>query len=90
MASDFEAKRIFFSFSFSRSYSNILMNPRCRLLWGFKNIFLRIPKLVVKFIDIRSSCSRHESFSSYCPFNLVSIRSKFDIWIRAVANESPL
>ncbi len=33
---DFEAKRIFFSFSFSRNYSNILMNPRCRLLRGFK------------------------------------------------------
>jgi hypothetical protein len=48
-ASDFEAKRIFFSFSFSRSYSNTLMNPRCRLLRGFKNIFLRIPKLMVKF-----------------------------------------
>jgi hypothetical protein len=30
-ASDFEAKRIFFSFSFSQSYSNISINPRCRL-----------------------------------------------------------
>jgi hypothetical protein len=27
---------IFFSLSFSRSYSNISMNPRCRLLRGFK------------------------------------------------------
>ncbi len=33
---DFETKRIFFSFSFSHSYSKILMNPRCRLLQGFK------------------------------------------------------
>ncbi len=33
---DFKAKRIFFSVLFSRSYSNILMNPRCRLLRGFK------------------------------------------------------
>jgi hypothetical protein len=48
-ASYFEAKRIFFSFVFSRSYLNISMNPRCRLLRGFKNIFLRIPKLMVKF-----------------------------------------
>ncbi len=48
-ASDFESKRIFFSFSFSRSYSNISMNPRCRLLRGFKNTFLRILKLMVKF-----------------------------------------
>ncbi len=35
-ASDFEAKGIYFSPSFSRSYQNILMNPRCRLLRGFK------------------------------------------------------
>jgi hypothetical protein len=35
-AQDFEAKRIFFSLPFSRSYSNISMNPRCRLLLGFK------------------------------------------------------
>ncbi len=35
-AQDFEAKRIFFSLSFSRSYSNISINPRCRLLRGFK------------------------------------------------------
>jgi hypothetical protein len=48
-ASDFEATRIFFYFSFSRSYSNISMNLRCRLLRGFKNIFLKIPKLKVKF-----------------------------------------
>jgi hypothetical protein len=48
-ASDIEAKRIFFSFSFLRSYSNISMNPHCRLLRGFKNIFLRIPKLMVNF-----------------------------------------
>jgi hypothetical protein len=33
---DFEAKRIFFSLSLSRSYSNILMNPRCRPLREFK------------------------------------------------------
>ncbi len=36
---DFDAKRIFFSFSFSRSYSNISMNPRCRLLRGLKIFF---------------------------------------------------
>ncbi len=35
-APDFEAKRIFFSLSFLRSYSNISMNPHCRLLRGFK------------------------------------------------------
>ncbi len=35
-APDFEAKRIFFSLSFSRRYSNISMNQRCRLLRGFK------------------------------------------------------
>jgi hypothetical protein len=35
-APDFNAKRIFFYLSFSRSYSNISMNPRCRLLRGFK------------------------------------------------------
>jgi hypothetical protein len=35
-APDFEANRIFFSVSFSRSYSNISMNPRCRLLRRFK------------------------------------------------------
>jgi hypothetical protein len=35
-APDFEAKRIFFSLSFSRSYLNISMNPRSRLLQGFK------------------------------------------------------
>ncbi len=34
--SDFEAKRIFFSFSFSRNYSNFSMNPRSSLLRGFK------------------------------------------------------
>ncbi len=28
---DFEAEKIFFSLSFSRCYSNISMNPRCRL-----------------------------------------------------------
>jgi hypothetical protein len=35
-APDLEAKRIFFSLSFSLSYSNISMNPRCRLPRGFK------------------------------------------------------
>ncbi len=35
-APDFEAKRIFFPLWFSQSYSNILMNPRCRLLREFK------------------------------------------------------
>jgi hypothetical protein len=46
-ASDFEAKRIFFSFSFSRNYSNFSMNPRSSLLQG-------------NSIDIRSSSSRHK------------------------------
>jgi hypothetical protein len=36
MAPDFEAKRIFFSLSFSRSNSNISMNLCCRPLRGFK------------------------------------------------------
>ncbi len=35
-ATDFEAERIFFSFSFSRSYSNFSMNPRSSLLRGIK------------------------------------------------------
>ncbi len=35
-APDLEAKRIFFSLSFSRSYLNISMNPGCRILRGFK------------------------------------------------------
>jgi hypothetical protein len=35
-AQDFEAKRIFFYLSFSRSHTNISMNLRCRLLRGFK------------------------------------------------------
>jgi hypothetical protein len=35
-APDFQAKGIFFSFLFSRSYSNIFMNLRCRQLQGFK------------------------------------------------------
>jgi hypothetical protein len=39
-ASDFEAKRIFFSFSFSRSYSNFSINPRSSLLPGFKKKIL--------------------------------------------------
>ncbi len=46
-APDFDANRIFFSFS--RSYLNISMNPRCRLLRGFKFFLYRIPKLMVKF-----------------------------------------
>ncbi len=76
----FRGKKDFLLFSFSRSYSKISMNLRCRLLRGFKNIFLRIPKIKVKyFIDISSSSSQHELFSSYCPFNLVSSHSKFDI-----------
>jgi hypothetical protein len=33
-APDFEAIRIFFSFSFSLSYSNISTNPRSKLLQG--------------------------------------------------------
>jgi hypothetical protein len=41
-APDFGAIRILFSFSFSRSYSNISMNPRCRLLRGFKIFLFRI------------------------------------------------
>ncbi len=36
MAPDLEAKRIFFSLSFSRSCQNISMNSGCRLLRGFK------------------------------------------------------
>jgi hypothetical protein len=36
MGPRFEAKRIFFSFSFLQSYSNISMNPRYKLLRGFK------------------------------------------------------
>jgi hypothetical protein len=35
----FEAKRIFFSFLFLRSYLNISMNLRCRLLWIQKYFF---------------------------------------------------
>jgi hypothetical protein len=48
-APDFEAKRIFLPFLFSPSYSNILMNPRCRLLRGLIFFFLMIPKPKVKF-----------------------------------------
>jgi hypothetical protein len=35
MGPDFEAKRIYFSFSFSQRNLNISTNPRCRLLQGF-------------------------------------------------------
>ncbi len=35
-APDFEAARIFFSFQFSQSFWNILMNSCCSLLGGFK------------------------------------------------------
>jgi hypothetical protein len=78
MASDFEAKRIFFSFTFSRSYSNISMNPRFRLLRGFKNIFLRIPKLMEKFGRYQV-----QLFTTLMIFKLLSLspgRQSFKVW----------
>ncbi len=62
------------------------MNPCCRLLRGFKNIFLRIPKLMVKFDRYTVQLFTTWMISSYCPFNLVSSRSKFDIWILRLAD----
>ncbi len=45
-ASDFEAKRIFFSFSFSLSYSNISMNPHCmQATAGIQKYFLEDSKI---------------------------------------------
>ncbi len=89
-ASDLEAKRILFSFLFSRSYSNISMNLRCRLLRGFKNIFLRIPKLIVKFYRCQVQLFTTWMIFKLLSLNLVCGHSKFDIWIPAVASESPL
>ncbi len=77
-ASYFEAKRVFFSFSFSRSYSNISMNPRCRLLRGLQNIFLRIPKLMVKFDRYKA-----QLFTTWMILNLLSLlpgHQSFKVW----------
>ena len=84
-APDFEAKRIFVSFSFSRSYSNFLVIPRSVLLGGMRNFFWGFQNEWWNSIDNRPSYSHQEWFSSYCPFNLISGYYKFFTSFRAVA-----
>jgi hypothetical protein len=77
-------------FRFHEVYFYFSMNPRYGLQYsGDPTLFLKIPNKWCNSIDIRAS-SCHELFSRYCPINLVSSQSNFDVWIPNISFEPSL